>query len=153
MSALSIQETFYPDLTCFGCGHANPDGLHLKSYRSPEGVVASFAALPRHDNGNGFVNGGILATILDCHTAAVVLAEAHARGWILPGDAALSFVTAGFDVRFLRPTPLGPALELFAQPESVSEHEMVVLGEVRYEAKVRVTMRATWKRFRPRPRA
>ncbi|MEO8800228.1 MAG: PaaI family thioesterase, partial [Polyangiaceae bacterium] len=85
------------------------------------------------------------------HTAAVVLSTAHASGWIRPGDSDLSFVTAGFDVRFLRPTPLGPALELFAKPESVSENEMIVLAEVHFEQKVRVTMRATWKRFRPRP--
>jgi hypothetical protein len=32
-SQLSIQESLFPDLTCFGCGHANPDGFHLRSYR------------------------------------------------------------------------------------------------------------------------
>lgn len=148
----SIQARLYPDLKCFGCGLANADGLHLRSYERPDGIVASFRAEPKHDNGTGFVNGGILTTILDCHTAAVVLTTAHANGWIRPGDAALSFVTAGFDVHFLRPTPLGPAVELFAKPESVGENEMVVLAEVRFEEKVRVTMRATWKRFRPRPR-
>ncbi|HEX7663070.1 MAG TPA: PaaI family thioesterase [Polyangiaceae bacterium] len=152
MSELSIQERLYPNLKCFGCGHANAEGLHLRSYETPEGIVASFNAEPKHDNGNGFVNGGILSTILDCHTAAVVLTTAHEKGWIREGDADLSFVTAGFDVRFLRPTPLGPALELFAKPESANENEMIVLAEVRYEEKVRVTMRATWKRFRPRPR-
>jgi acyl-coenzyme A thioesterase PaaI-like protein len=30
---LSIQESLYPELTCFGCGHANPHGFHLRSYR------------------------------------------------------------------------------------------------------------------------
>jgi acyl-coenzyme A thioesterase PaaI-like protein len=96
------------------------------------------------------VNGGILSTLLDCHTASVVIHEARGRGWIRPGDPPLAFVTAGFDVRFLRPTPLGPALELWAEPESVTESEAIVRGEVRFEGKVRVTMRATWKRFKPR---
>ena len=152
MSELSIQERLYPNLRCFGCGHANADGLHLRSYERADGFFASFTAEPKYDNGNGFVNGGILSTILDCHTAAVVLTTAHVKGWIRPEDGDLSFVTAGFDVRFLRPTPLGRELELFAKPETFDENEMIVHAEVRHEQKVRVTMRATWKRFRPRPR-
>ncbi len=150
MQDASIQERLYPGLTCFGCGHASTGGLHLRSYRAPGGATATFVPGMVHDNGLGFVNGGILSTILDCHTAAVVMSEVHERGWRAPTDAALAFVTAGFDVRFLRPTPLGPPLELWAQPEVVGEGEMIVLGEVRFEGKVRVTMRATWKRFRPR---
>ncbi len=151
MNAESIQERLFPNLTCFGCGQANANGLHLKSYLAPGGVTARFVPRPEHDNGLGFVNGGILSTVLDCHTASVVMNEVHARGWWKPGDPALSFVTAGFDVRFLRPTPLGPELELWAQLEAIDESEAIVLGELRHGEKVRVTMRATWKRFRPRP--
>ena len=78
---LSIQESLYPGVTCFGCGHANPDGFHLRSYRDGERTVAEFPSGPEHDNGFGFLNGGIIATVLDCHTAAVVLWEAAPRGW------------------------------------------------------------------------
>lgn len=150
MNEQSIQARLFPGLNCFGCGQANPKGLHLQSYPEGDVVVAKFVPHPEHDNGLGFVNGGIISTALDCHTAAVVMSEVHARGWWKPGDPALSFVTAGFDVRFLRPTPLGPELELWAKGESVSETEAIVLGELRYDGKVRATMRATWKRFRPR---
>jgi acyl-coenzyme A thioesterase PaaI-like protein len=146
----SIQERLYPTLTCFGCGQASVGGLHLKSYPGPDGIVASFTPRPEHDNGLGFLNGGIISTVLDCHTAAVVLTEAHDRGWIRPDAAALSFVTAGFDVRFLRPTPLGPPVDLWAKAESIGEDEMTILGELRHGGKVRVTIRATWKRWRPR---
>ena len=38
----SIQESLYPELTCFGCGHANPEGFHLRSYRDGDGTVAEF---------------------------------------------------------------------------------------------------------------
>jgi acyl-coenzyme A thioesterase PaaI-like protein len=77
--------------------------------------------------------------------------EADARGYLLPGGPPLAFVTAGFDVKFLRPTPLGPELELWAEAERIDENDAIVRGEVREGGKVRVTMRATWKRFRPRP--
>jgi acyl-coenzyme A thioesterase PaaI-like protein len=147
---LSIQEQLYPAVTCFGCGHANPDGLHLRSYRVGELTVASFTPRPAFDNGFGFLNGGIITTVLDCHTAAVVLWEAHWRDWRAEDGAPLPFITAGFDVSFLRPTPLGPELELRGKLIEASEAAMVAHAELVFEDKTRATMRATWRRFRPR---
>jgi len=147
---LSIQESLYPDLTCFGCGHANPDGFHLRSYRDGEVTVATFTPRAEHDNGAGFLNGGIIATALDCHTAAVVMWEVARRGWKTEAGAPVPFITAGFEVRFLRPTPLGPPLALRAEPVEVSDSAIVVRAELAYEDKVRATMVANWLRFRPR---
>jgi acyl-coenzyme A thioesterase PaaI-like protein len=148
--ALSIQESLYPDLTCFGCGHANPEGFHLRSYRSDGITVATFTPRPEHDNGFGFLNGGIISTALDCHTAAVVMWEADRRGWEADVGAPVPFITAGFDVRFLRPTPLGLPLSLRAEPVEVSESAIVVSAELAYEGKVRATLVANWLRFHPR---
>ena len=115
MDELSIQERLYPGLACFGCGQANPKGLRLQSYPGEDDeVVASFTPWPEHDNGLGYLNGGIITTVLDCHSAAAVMLEADARGWpALPG-AALAYVTAGLDVRYLRPSPLTEPVELHA---------------------------------------
>jgi len=150
MAGSSIQESLYPELTCFGCGHANPDGFHLRSYRDDDLTVAEFTSRPEHDNGFGFLNGGIISTVLDCHTAAVVMWEAKERGWEAAPGAPVPFITAGFDVRFLRPTPLGVPVQLTARPEQVSEKEIVVAAELLADDKVRATMTATWLRFRPR---
>jgi len=147
---LSIQERLYPDLPCFGCGHANPDGLRLRSYAREGDVVASFLPWPAHDNGLGYLNGGIISTVLDCHSAAAVMLEAERRGWPpLPG-AALSYVTAGLDVRYLRPSPLHDASELHAAVTSAGEDEMTVAVELVADGKVRATAAAHWKRWRPR---
>jgi acyl-coenzyme A thioesterase PaaI-like protein len=135
---------------CFGCGPANPHGFRLRSYRDGELTVAEFVPRPEHDNGTGFLNGGIIATVLDCHGAAVVMWEAHSHGWRSEGDAAFPFLTAGFDVRFLRPTPLGPPLRLAAVPVTVDESEIVVRSELDHDGKTRATMTATWRRFRAR---
>lgn len=147
---VSVQEALYPELTCFGCGHANPDGFHLRSYVEGDVVVAEFTPGPEHDNGFGFVNGGIITTVLDCHGAAVVMWEAAQRRWEAAPGAPVPFITAGFEVRFLRPTPLGPTVRLVASPERIDESEIVVHSELVFEDKVRATMSATWKRFRPR---
>ena len=147
---LSIQETLYPETTCFGCGHANPKGFHLRSYRDGDLTVAEFSPRPEHDNGFGFLNGGIATTVLDCHGAAVVMWEAAQREWHAEPGAPVPFITAGFDVRFLRPTPLGPTVRLTATPVAVSENEIVVQSELELDHKTRATMTATWRRFRPR---
>jgi hypothetical protein len=103
---LSIQQQYYPQISCFGCGPTNSRGLQLHSYLNLGEVVATFTPWPEHDNGVGYLNGGIISTLLDCHGAAAVMLEANNRDWVtLPGTA-LPFLTAGLDVRFLRPAPL-----------------------------------------------
>jgi acyl-coenzyme A thioesterase PaaI-like protein len=148
--SLSIQESLYPTLTCFGCGHANPDGFHLRSYRDGDLTVAEFTPRPEHDNGFGFMNGGIITTVLDCHGAAVVMWEAAQREWRAAPGAPIPYITAGFDVRFLRPTPLGRTVGLTAVPVAIDEREIVVESRLEFDGKVRATMTATWLRFRPR---
>ena len=147
----SIQETYYPTLTCFGCGHANERGLRLRSYEIDGVVRATFMPWPEHDNGGGYLNGGIVSTVLDCHGGAAVLLEAHRKGWKPAPGAGLAFVTAGLDVRFRRPTPLREPLELTAELLSVTESEMTVAAHVIGGGKTCATGTALWKRWRPRP--
>jgi acyl-coenzyme A thioesterase PaaI-like protein len=147
---LSIQETYYPQLTCFGCGHANERGLRLRSYEIDGVVQATFTPWPEHDNGGGFLNGGIVSTLLDCHGAAAVMLEANRRGWQAAEGTLMPFVTAALDVRFLRPTPLREPLGLTAELTSVDESGMTVVAQIVWDGKPRATGTATWKRWRPR---
>ncbi|WP_353510813.1 PaaI family thioesterase [Intrasporangium sp.] len=147
---ISIQDRLFPDMTCFGCGPANPKGLRIKSYARDGVVTAQFESWPEHDNGLGFLNGGIISTVLDCHSAAAVLHEADQRGWgQLPG-AQLPYVTAGLDVRYLRPAPLREPVELRAVLRSADEAEMTVDVELWADGKVRASAGTLWKRWRPR---
>ncbi|MGY1747372.1 PaaI family thioesterase [Blastococcus sp. SYSU D00695] len=147
---VSIQERLLPELTCFGCGPANPRGLRLRSTPGADGVVAEFRPWPEHDNGLGYLNGGIISTLLDCHSAAAVVHEADVRGWgPLPG-AALPYVTAGLDVRYLRPAPLTEPVSLLAVVTEASEAEMTVDVALEWDGKPRATAVAHWKRWRPR---
>lgn len=147
---LSVQERMYPDVMCFGCGHANDKGLRLRSYEAgPDTVTASFTPWPEHDNGWGFLNGGIIATVLDCHTGAAMMLAAERLGLLAPGGG-FAYVTAGIDVRYLRPTPLHGPLELHARVVEADEAQMTVSAELVAEGKVRATGEALWKRWRPR---
>lgn len=150
MVGSSIQERLYPDLPCFGCGPTNAKGLRLHSFPADGYVTATFMPWPEHDNGLGYLNGGIITTVLDCHSAAAVMLEAEERGWpALPG-AALAYVTAGLDVRYLRPSPLAEPSELHAVVTSASEAQMSAEVELWWDGKVRATATAHWKRWRPR---
>jgi acyl-coenzyme A thioesterase PaaI-like protein len=147
----SIQDRLYPGLACFGCGPVNERGLRLKSYPGDDGeVVAEFTPWPEHDNGTGFLNGGIIATVLDCHSAAVVTYEADRRAWRAAEGALLPFLTAGIDVRYRRPSPLHEPVQLRGRLDSASEAEMVAAVELWWDGKVRAEATAVWKRWRPR---
>ncbi|MEI8080317.1 MAG: PaaI family thioesterase [Actinomycetes bacterium] len=146
---VSIQESYFPDMNCFGCGPANQKGLRLRSFPIEGGTVAEFAPWPEHDNGLGFLNGGIICTVLDCHSATPMFLEADRLGVMDPAKA-LPFVTAGLDVRYLRPTPLSATLQLFAAAVKVDESAVTVEVELSCDGKVRATATALWKRWKPR---
>jgi acyl-coenzyme A thioesterase PaaI-like protein len=102
------------DNHCFGCGADNPDGLQLKSAWVGDGAVATWspgaahAAGPRH-----LVNGGIIATVLDCHGVCTAIADAHeGEGREIGTEPEIWCATASLTVDYLRPTPLGVPLEL-----------------------------------------
>lgn len=145
----SIQDRFFADAPCFGCGPGNAKGLQLKSFPADDGSVrAVFQPWPEHDNGLGYLNGGIIATLLDCHSAAAVIVAAEARG--LTPDGTLPYVTAGLDVRYRRPSPLLEPAELVARTVTVDDDQMSVEAELWWQDKVRASALSTWKRWRPR---
>lgn len=107
----SLQQTFAPHLSCFGCGPANPKGLRIESFPRGDRVICDFQPQPHHVAYEGMVNGGILGALLDCHmnwTAA----------WHLMNELGLDkppcTVTAEFRVVFLHPTRLDQLLHLEA---------------------------------------
>jgi acyl-coenzyme A thioesterase PaaI-like protein len=147
---LSIQQRLYPQASCFGCGPNNSKGLQLRSYACDGGVVATFEPWPQHDNGVGYLNGGIISTLLDCHSAAAVFLEAAKHGWTALPATMLPFLTAGLDVRFLRPAPLHGPVELRGAVLHASEPEITTEVQLVANDRTRATAIATWRRWRPR---
>ncbi len=147
----SLQEHLYPDGVCFGCGPANERGLRLRSYLDADGTTyADFMPWPEHNNGLGLLNGGVIATVLDCHSGATAFHEAETQGWERLGGAAFSHVTAGLEVRYLRPAPLDDAVRLVGEVVTSTEPEILVRVRMEYDGRTRAEAMATWKRWRPR---
>jgi acyl-coenzyme A thioesterase PaaI-like protein len=93
---------------CYGCGRLNPEGYQLKSYWEGTESVCRFEPRPSHTGGfPEFVYGGLIASLVDCHSAATAAAaRARADGHELGSRPLGRFVTATLKVDFVKPTPL-----------------------------------------------
>lgn len=116
----ALQDLYAPMSVCFGCGPQNPHGLHVKSL-CPDGtdeLVARFRPAPHHVAFPGVLNGGIIGTLLDCHSNwAATWALMRRRGLARPPTT----VTAEFHVRLQRPTPVDGELIVRAAAVDVDE--------------------------------
>jgi acyl-coenzyme A thioesterase PaaI-like protein len=154
---LWVQGTAFPDGECFGCGPRNPIGFRLRSLVRGDGVVAEWTAQPHHAANAGVLCGGVIGTLLDCHTGAAVWWWVNQRHGQWPGeevapgeDPAPMYLTAGYDVTLLRPTPIG-VVQLSAEVAKHHEPEIVVRGQLDADGKQRASIVARWRRFMPRP--
>ena len=112
---------------CFGCGRLNEQGHQLKSAWEGEDVVARFTPGPEQISLPGFVYGGLVASLMDCHGMATAAATAERSAGFAIGDRAMPrFVTASLQVRYLKPTPLGPELELRARVREFTAKKSIV---------------------------
>lgn len=124
----AIQDLYPDDFAhCYGCGRLNPQGHRLKSFPDGDGVVAHFLPSAHHISVPGFVYGGLLASLLDCHAMAAAAADAEISAGRRVGEApAPRFVTAALRIDYLAPTPLGTELEIHGRVTGRSEKKAVV---------------------------
>jgi len=95
-----------PGNICFGCGSMNPNGLQIKSYWEGDEGVCVWQPVPNYRGWENVTNGGILATIIDCHSMGTALAAAYrAEDRPMASDPIYRYATASISVRYLKPTP------------------------------------------------
>lgn len=129
----SVQERYAPKNACFGCGPANLEGLRIRSFPRGEELVCEWTPEPHHQAFEDIVNGGILGTLLDCHSNwAATLHLMAQRG----ADEPPCTVTADFHVKLRRPTPFVPLTIVAKVVESEGDRATV---EARVEAEGKVT--------------
>ncbi len=116
---------------CYGCGRLNKDGLQIKSYWEGEESVCRFVPRPYHTAIPGYVYGGLIASLIDCHSTGTAAAAAlRAEGVALGGQPLPRFVTAMLHVDYLKPTPMGVTLELRSQVKECKPRKVVVATQV-----------------------
>ena len=122
-------QDYYPDdmSHCFGCGRLNEDGHQIKSYWDVNESVCVFHPKDYHIAVPGYVYGGLIASLLDCHGTGTAAAAAHrAEGRSLDSELVLRYVTASLHVNYLKPTPLGVPLTLRGQVKEIKGRKVVV---------------------------
>ena len=122
-------QDFYPDQSsyCYGCGRLNEQGLQIKSYWDGDESVCVYTPRPYHIAIPGFVYGGLIASLIDCHgTGTAAAAMYRAEGRALDTLPAFRFVTASLHVDYLKPTPLGVPLEVRGAVKEIKGRKVVV---------------------------
>ncbi len=123
-----LQDRYPEDYShCHGCGRLNAHGLHVKSEWLGGMAEARFTPAPYHLSMPGYVYGGLIASLMDCHAMATAAAASMVVAGARPGqDETPRFVTASLTVDYLKPTPMGVELLLRAVPAEVRERKVQV---------------------------
>jgi acyl-coenzyme A thioesterase PaaI-like protein len=134
MNTKAFQD-YYPEPLgqCYGCGRINEHGLHIQSYWDGDETVCHYQPEPYHTAMPGYVYGGLVASLIDCHSTGSAAAAAYrAEGRDMDTLPPLRFVTAALHVDFLRPTPLAPdtPLELRSRIKEIKPRKVVVVTEL-----------------------
>ena len=128
----AFQDTYPENVAhCYGCGRLNEHGHQIKTYWDADEPVTRFQPQPEHTAIPGFVYGGLIASLIDCHSTGTAAAAAYrAEQREMDSEPPLRFVTGSLHVDFLKPTPLGPVLELRGRVKELKGRKVVVESEV-----------------------
>ena len=122
-------QDFYPENMshCYGCGRLNEHGLHIQSHWEGEESVCHFKPHSYHTAMPGFVYGGLIASLIDCHSTGTAAAAAYrAANREMDTDPPLRYVTAALHVDFLKPTPMDTLLELRGKVAEIKGRKVVI---------------------------
>jgi acyl-coenzyme A thioesterase PaaI-like protein len=112
---------------CYGCGRLNEHGLQIKSYWDGEETVCTFTPRSYHTAVPGYVYGGLIASLIDCHSTGSAAAAAYrAQGRTWDSEPPLRFVTASLHVDYVRPTPIEGPLELRSKIKEIKGRKVVI---------------------------
>jgi len=128
MAERAVQDFYADDLAwCYGCGRLNQEGYQLKTYWDGDETVTRFTPRPYHIAIPGYVNGGVLASLIDCHgTGSAAAAAYRAAGREVGDGPAPRYVTASLHVDYLQPTPLGVPLEVRGRIKEMKGRKVIV---------------------------
>ena len=149
MDEQSLQERYAPRNACFGCGPANQDGLRIRSFPSAEGIeetIALWTPAPRYEAYPGMLNGGIIGTLLDCHSNWTAAWHFMRRDKL---ERPPCTVTADYSIKLLRPTPSDRELKLTARVVESENRRAVIEAEIVADGETCATCRGTFVAVKP----
>jgi acyl-coenzyme A thioesterase PaaI-like protein len=126
-------QDFYPEDVshCYGCGRLNEHGLQIKSRWEGDESVCIYTPQPYHTAIPGYVYGGLIASLIDCHSTGTASAAVYRQdGREMGTDPVPRFLTASLHVDYRKPTPLGVPLEVRATVKEIKGRKVVVASRL-----------------------
>ncbi len=121
-------QDYMPGNVCFGCGRDNHDGLKISSYWEGEEAVCIWNSEEKYQGWKGIMNGGVLATLIDCHTMGTAMSAAYrAEGRTMDSQPEYRYATGTITVKYLKPTSNLHPVELRARVSEIKGRKTVVL--------------------------
>lgn len=127
----AFQDLVLPGSTrrhCYGCGADNEHGLNIKSYWEDDEGVCRWKPKPFHSSGPpDSLNGGVAATLIDCHSVYTAVAMAYKlEGREMGEGEDIDYATAKLTVNYLKRTPMDTILELRSKVVKKGNRSIVV---------------------------
>ena len=119
----------YPDNVahCYGCGRLNTQGHQIKTVWDGDETVTRFTPEPYHTSIPGFVYGGLIASLIDCHSTGTAAAATYrAEGRDMDTLPAFRFVTGSLHVDYLKPTPIDAPIEIRGRVKAIKGRKVIV---------------------------
>jgi len=129
----AIQDDYPDDFAwCYGCGRLNEEGYHFRTGWEGDNTVTIYTPRKEHTALPGFVYGGLIASLIDCHGTGSAALALHRKNGHEPGDGSEPprFVTASLKVDFMKPTPHGVPLKVMGTIEEIHPKKWKVNAEV-----------------------
>ena len=83
----AIQDEYGEDFAwCYGCGRLNEEGHQFRTGWQGEETVTVYEPKPEHTAIPGFVYGGLIASLVDCHGTGSASLALHRKNGFEPGD-------------------------------------------------------------------
>lgn len=132
-------QDYYPEQFsyCYGCGRLNDEGLHIKSYWDGDESISTFHPRPYHTAIPGYVYGGLIASLIDCHSTGTAAAAAYREaGREMDTDPPLRYLTASLHVDYLRPTPIDKPIVIRGRVEEIKGRKVVVRSSLEVDGEI-----------------
>jgi acyl-coenzyme A thioesterase PaaI-like protein len=146
MTQPCLQEQYASHSICYGCGPANPRGLHVRSFVDGARIVAAWTPEPHHEAFPGMLNGGIIGTLLDCHCNWTAAHHLMQRDGL---EKPPCTVTAEYTIQMRKPTPTFAPVRLRAWIVDASGSRVTVEGELEAGGRVTATCRGLFVAVEP----
>lgn len=138
---IPIQDTYDPETAiCYGCGINNPDGLHIKTRWDGEVGHCTFTPRSEHTAFPNYVYGGLIASLIDCHSIGTAIAAMYdAENRQPDSEPRITCVTGNLNITYKKPTPTDTELKIETRIKEISERKAIVTSQLFADGELCVT--------------